>query len=325
VFPNTKHRFCLWHITNKFPEKTGHAYREPSTFKEDIDSIMHNTYEAVEFETKWMDLMKKHKLNDNVWMQGIFNIRQRWIPLWNVNLFYRDEQYRTDFVTKYEAALLEVYERESAEDFASEHRYHQVGSHQALLKDATKLYTRTMFHKLQDQFDQVVRFLVIERHVEDNVQKLTVKSHSGRTESFELQIDLEKITSNYGCNLFEYVGLPCCHILKVFSKYNILKMPEAFIMTRWTIGANKFLRSYDENSLVSGTMILNPLVVQTKGQAKIDHKKGARWKRGIEEAVMKKKRTCKSCGVLSNHDKRTCPLLKTMIAESRDNNNGESV
>ncbi|KAF6137400.1 hypothetical protein GIB67_036437 [Kingdonia uniflora] len=176
-----------------------------------------------------------------------------------------------------------------------------------------------------------------------------VKSHSGRTGSFELQIDLEKLTGNCGCKLFEYVGLSCCHLLKVFSKYNILKIPEAFIMTRWTIGANKFSRSYDESqlegdnlshalrhshlslrvsnlferaskmkisfnftvlkldelesylqnyddpltqidasqqnistsildSLVTGTIILNPLVVQTKGRVKIDHKKGARWK-----------------------------------------------
>ncbi|KAF6163213.1 hypothetical protein GIB67_025077, partial [Kingdonia uniflora] len=167
-------------------------------------------------------------------------------------------------------------------------------------------------------------------------------------------------------------------------------------MTRWTIGANKFSRSYDESqldgdnlrhalrhshlslrtsilfkraskmnksfdflvlkldelesyhqnydgtftqidasrknistsiadSLVSGPIILNPLMVKTKGRVKIDHKKGARWKGGIEEVVMKKKRTCKSCGVLGNHDKRTCPLLKMMIAESRDNNNGESI
>ncbi|KAF6141181.1 hypothetical protein GIB67_018271 [Kingdonia uniflora] len=117
---------------------------------------------------------------------------------------------------------IEVYERESVEDFASEHRYRQVGPYQALLKDAVKIYTRTMFHKLQDQFDQVVRFVAIERHVEGNVQQLTVKSHSGCTESFELEIELEKLT----------------------------------------------------DSLVSRTMILNPLVVQTKGRAKTDYKKG---------------------------------------------------
>ncbi|KAF6151480.1 hypothetical protein GIB67_016292 [Kingdonia uniflora] len=79
------------------------------------------------------------------------------------------------------------------------------------------------------------------------------------------------------------------------------------------------------DSLVSGTMILNPLVVQTKGRAKIDHKKGARWKGGMEEAIMKKKITWKSCGVLGNHEKQTCPLFKMMTTESRDNNNGKSV
>ncbi|KAF6144865.1 hypothetical protein GIB67_001876 [Kingdonia uniflora] len=70
------------------------------------------------------------------------------------------------------------------------------------------------------------------------------------------------------------------------------------------------------DSMVFETMILNPLVVQTKGQAKIDHKRGAKWKGGIEEVATKKMRTCKSCGVLDNHDKWTCPLLKAMIAES---------
>ncbi|KAF6150629.1 hypothetical protein GIB67_022241 [Kingdonia uniflora] len=79
------------------------------------------------------------------------------------------------------------------------------------------------------------------------------------------------------------------------------------------------------DSLVSGSMILNPFVVQTKGRAKINHNKKGNMEGGMEEVVMKKKRTCKSCRVLGNHDKRTCPLLKTMIVESRDNNNGESI
>ncbi|KAF6151718.1 hypothetical protein GIB67_002001 [Kingdonia uniflora] len=213
--------------------------------------------------------MKKYKLDDNVRMQGVFNIRQRWIPLWNRSTFFtgmsntgRSESTNNffngwlpittglyNFMTKYKAALLKVYERESLEDFASEHKNRQVGPHQALLKDTAKIYTRTIFHKLQDQFDQVVRFVAIERHVEGNVRQLTVKSHSGRTESLELEIHLENQTRNCGYKLFEYVGLPCCHLLKVFSKYDILKMPEAFIMTRWTISANKFSRLYGESQL----------------------------------------------------------------------------
>ncbi|KAF6156064.1 hypothetical protein GIB67_010988 [Kingdonia uniflora] len=301
---------------------------------------MHNTYEAVEFETKWIDLMKKHKLDDNVWMQEIFNIRQRWIPLWNRETFF--------------AEMSSTGRSESTNNFFN-----------GWLPITTGLYS--FMTKYEANLIEVVCFVAIEGHVKGNVQQLTVKSHNGHTESFELQIDLEKLTGNYGCKLFEYVRLPCGHLLKVFSKYDILKIPEAFIMTSHLslIVSNLFeraskmkesfnfivlkldeLESYFQkcdypltqidasqqnistsvtDSLVSGTMILNPLVVQTKGRVKIDHKKGARWKGGMEEAVMKKKRTCKSYGVLDNHDKQTCPLLKMMITESRDNNNGESI
>ncbi|KAF6153080.1 hypothetical protein GIB67_034802 [Kingdonia uniflora] len=236
-------------------------------------------------------------------MQGIFNIRQRWIPLWNRSTFFagmrstgRSESTNNffngwlpittvlySFVTKYETALLEVYERESAKDFASEHRYRQVYHHQALLKDAAKIYTRTMFHKLQDQFDQVVRFVTIERHVEGNVKQLMLKSHNGRTESFEIEIDLEKLTSNCRYKLFEYVGLPCCHLLKVFSKYDILKIPKVFIMTRWTIGVNKFSRSYDESQLEGDNLRYNHLSLRASNL----FERASKMKESFDFAVLK--------------------------------------
>ncbi|KAF6145828.1 hypothetical protein GIB67_028823, partial [Kingdonia uniflora] len=216
VFPNTIHRLCLWHITHTFPDKIGHVYRVPSSFKQEIDSLMHDTYDSGDFDARWMELMKKNKLDDNHWMQGIFNIRERWIPLWSRSTFFacmsttgRSESTNNffngwllpttglySFVTKYATALLETYEWEREEDFASEHKYRQVASHQALLKDTAKIYTRTMFHKLEEQFEQVVRFVVLEISVEGNVHVLTVKSHSGHPESFELHIDLEKLTGH---------------------------------------------------------------------------------------------------------------------------------
>ncbi|KAF6148257.1 hypothetical protein GIB67_012032 [Kingdonia uniflora] len=131
------------------------------------------------------------------------------------------------------------------------------------------------------------------------------------------------------------------HASNLFERAS--KMKESFYFTVLKLDElESYLQNYDDaltqiyalqqnistsiaDFLVSKTMILNPLVVQTKGRAKIDRKKGARWKGGMEEAVMKKKRTCISCGVLGNHNKRTCPLLKTMIVESRDFNNGESI
>ncbi|KAF6171081.1 hypothetical protein GIB67_010949 [Kingdonia uniflora] len=172
----------------------------------------------------------------------------------------------------------------------------------------TRLYsfvTKYEASLLEDQFDQVVRFAAIKRHVEGNVRQLTVNSHTGRTESFELEIDLKKLTV-----------LKLDELESYFQNYD-----ESF--THIDASQQNILTSVAD-SLMSTPMILNPLVVQTKGRAKTDHKKGTRWKGGMEEAVMKKKRTYKRYGVLDNHDKWTYPLLKMMIAESRDSN-GESV
>ncbi|KAF6149507.1 hypothetical protein GIB67_003655 [Kingdonia uniflora] len=278
VFPNTRHRLCLWHIIHKFPEKIGHVYRDPSTFKSDIDSIIHNTYDPVDFDRRWAELMKKHNPDDNNWMQGLFNIRERWIPLWNRGTFYagmsttgRSESTNNffngwllpstglcSFVTKYATTLLETFEREKEEGFQSEHRYRQVRPHQALLKHAAKIYTRKIFHKVEDQFNQIVRFIAIEKSVGGNVREILLKSHSGLPESFELKIDLASLTGHCECKLFEYVGLPCCHLFKVFSKYDVIQIPDAFILPRWKIGANKYSRLYEE-SFLDGDNLRKPL------------------------------------------------------------------
>ncbi|KAF6165724.1 hypothetical protein GIB67_012621 [Kingdonia uniflora] len=165
VFPNTKYRLCLWHIIHKFPKKIGHIYRDPSTFKTDIDSIIHNTYNSAEFDRRWNELMKKHNLDNNNWMQGIFNMRERWIPLWNRGAFYAG------------------------------------------------------------------------------------MSTTGRSES---------INNFFNGWLLPSTGLPRRHLFKVFSKYDVLQILDAFILPRWMIGANKYSRSYGE-SFLDGDILRKPL------------------------------------------------------------------
>ncbi|KAF6171719.1 hypothetical protein GIB67_007240 [Kingdonia uniflora] len=70
-------------------------------------------------------------------------------------------------------------------------------------------------------------------------------------------------------------------------------------------------------SMMLTNSILDPLVVQTKSRAKLDHKRGGRWKEGDGGSAEKKKRTCTRCGVFGNHDRRTCPLLKMKVPETR--------
>ena len=72
AFPFTFHRFCIWHILNKFSErlsKTVHMenYRH---FQKCIWES--NTVE--EFDALWKDVIDKAKLTENEWLQGVYEI-----------------------------------------------------------------------------------------------------------------------------------------------------------------------------------------------------------------------------------------------------------
>ena len=42
---------------------------------------------------------------------------------------------------------------------------------------------------------------------------------------------------NCSCKKFEFVGILCCHALKILDINNIKKIPEQYILNRWTINA----------------------------------------------------------------------------------------
>ncbi|KAF6148339.1 hypothetical protein GIB67_025558 [Kingdonia uniflora] len=300
-------------------------------------------------------------------MHGIFNIRERWIPFWNRGIFYtgmstsgRSESSNNffncwllpsidlySFIAKYATALLDTFEREKEENFQSQLRY----------------------------------------RIDNNVREILVKSHSRPPKSFELKIDLAGLTGHCECKLFDYVGLPCRHLFRVFSKYDVLQILDAFIQPRWKIDINKYSRSYDESFLdgenlrkslhhnhlslrasnlfemasknktnfeyallrldglklhldvydeslsqISGSdlsmstplteivmstaPILDPLMAQTKGRTKDDHKEGGQWK-GKMEITVEKKKTCKGCEVFGSHNKQTCPQLKLLFQKQK--------
>ncbi|GJS89390.1 FAR1-related sequence 5-like protein [Tanacetum coccineum] len=86
-FPNTRHRLCMWHIMQKLVTKVGTAICNKTNFKRRICDIVW-TYQILpyEFEREWEIMIKDFQLDDNKWLQDMFDIRESWIPA-----FLRDE------------------------------------------------------------------------------------------------------------------------------------------------------------------------------------------------------------------------------------------
>ncbi|KAK8704318.1 hypothetical protein V6N13_047945 [Hibiscus sabdariffa] len=80
VFPNTKHRWCIWHIIRNA--------KKHLNFNEDRDKIckelrraLHDFLSIEEFEKKWEEIGVKYKLQEINWFNEMFDLRHRWVPV----------------------------------------------------------------------------------------------------------------------------------------------------------------------------------------------------------------------------------------------------
>ncbi|XP_022866097.1 protein FAR1-RELATED SEQUENCE 1-like [Olea europaea var. sylvestris] len=138
IFPNTKHRWCLWHILKKLPEKFGYHVDKASIFST-IHVLVYDSQSIEEFEESWRDMIKMYKLHDNVWLSELYENRVRWVPYFprttfcasmlttqrskSMNAFFDGYVHAKtslkQFVEQYERALRNKVKNEFIADFKS--------------------------------------------------------------------------------------------------------------------------------------------------------------------------------------------------------------
>ncbi|RYQ79755.1 hypothetical protein Ahy_Scaffold1g106606 isoform A [Arachis hypogaea] len=70
ILPDTRHRWCICHITKKLPFKLGgyHWYR---SLYDDLNDIVWNSLTEESFEDNWTDFIDEYNLHNNTWLSGL--------------------------------------------------------------------------------------------------------------------------------------------------------------------------------------------------------------------------------------------------------------
>lgn len=82
VLPNACHRFCLWHILDRLNAKLKEVAIHSEGLVKDIKDIVYNADTKEEFELQWEKLVVSYKVVDNMWLNELFEIREKWVPIY---------------------------------------------------------------------------------------------------------------------------------------------------------------------------------------------------------------------------------------------------
>ncbi|KAF5452626.1 hypothetical protein F2P56_027602 [Juglans regia] len=225
VFPETRHRLCLWHILKKVPEKLGSYAAYRSGLKTQLMKCVYDTQTIEDFEKCWAEFINTYDLNDNAWLNSLYAERENWTNL-------------KEFVDQFDNALKKKIENENHAEFQSFSQVIPCISRSPIEKKFQELYTNAKFREVQQQVIGVLD-LDLSLLTSDGLKKNYLAEDEVRIEEFTKMVTYsvdfseEDCNAKCSCGLFQMRGILCRHILAVFKSNGIKTLPHWYILDRW--------------------------------------------------------------------------------------------
>jgi hypothetical protein len=108
----------------------------------------------------------------------------------------------------------------------------KVLSSSAMEKQAANIYTRTIFKIFQEELITCLS-VAIEEIASDGTNATFKLTEEGQKESI---VEFSCLDSNLACSCrkYESEGILCVHALKVLNARNVFRLPDQYILKRWT-------------------------------------------------------------------------------------------
>ncbi|KAK3034175.1 hypothetical protein RJ639_034315 [Escallonia herrerae] len=141
------------------------------------------------------------------------------------------------FVKQYEKALESRYEKEVKADYDTMNTAAIIKTPSPMEKQAAEVYTTKLFIKFQEELVETLAFLATNVEDEEIVTTYRVAKYGESHKAYFVRFSLKEMKAACSCQMFEFSGLVCRHILTVFRVKNVLTLPSHYVLKRWTRNA----------------------------------------------------------------------------------------
>ncbi|XP_050219353.1 protein FAR1-RELATED SEQUENCE 7-like isoform X2 [Mercurialis annua] len=251
VFPGTLHRFSLWQIKVKERENFRSMSNE---FRFEYEKCIYESQTSVELNTMWSALISKYGLKENTWLKEMYENRESWVPFYLRTKFCAGIPIKEclksffgtsltpktslgEFISRYDQGLARWREEERKEDFNCYNMQPFLQTKEPIEEQCRKLYTLTMFKIFQNELLECYKYLGIKTYEEGTVSRYSVRRCGNELERHAVTLCASNLNVCCSCQMFEFEGILCRHILRVFNLLDIKEIPSRYILHRWTRNA----------------------------------------------------------------------------------------
>ncbi|GJN11355.1 hypothetical protein PR202_ga29539 [Eleusine coracana subsp. coracana] len=269
VFPNTRHRFCLWHILSELPEKLEEVEKKDeiiSTFS----TLAYDSVTMPDFDKEWQEMVQHFQLERNEWLSKLYEVRLQWAPVYVKDSFWAGMSVTdrgdsvTDyfdgwltsatslkmFVEQYEEVVKSKLEKETYEDIRSSQMRSPMIRGLPVEEQAAKLYTTEIFQKFLNEIGHSFHCDYAELDRNDSVVTYIVSEHVNGTNKVDYKAAYDNVEDDVWClcRLFQSKGILCRHALGVLRLELVLMVPPKYIIHRWCKDCKQTCASISEHT-----------------------------------------------------------------------------
>ncbi|XP_020988662.2 protein FAR1-RELATED SEQUENCE 6-like [Arachis duranensis] len=239
TLPDTRHRWCIWHIMNKLPSKLG-GYRRYGALYGDLNDIVWNSRTEESFEDDWADFIDEYNLHNNTWLSGLIcMMTDACGSQYTSRVNFGQECGVRKGVRACTHSTVDTYTRELEDDAADSRGVIPCATTSPIEKQFQQEYTTSIFRDVQIEFVRKANCRVSAVDEQGPVVCVKVEEEKLLNDTilcvpYDVHFDRSTHELRCECNLFESSGVLCCHCLEVFHSYKVYKVPSCYILPRWS-------------------------------------------------------------------------------------------